>query len=339
MDQKELSREDAGAWMMNVLSCVSIIMVNKQLMSSSGYGFNFATSLSGMHFIVTGAASWLLKQYLESQKPKLNKDEAYDNEKEKKRSLPLTDLIVFVIVANVSIVSLNASLMINNVSLYQIAKLGIPPVTAVVERVWLGNMLTPHQLGAMCLTLVGIGLVTVAEFNVAGDTFGVGIALLSVVSSASQQILCGYYQRKNTMSSNDFLNAVSTWQGIVCLSFGPFVDYFISSRWLSEYEFTHMALLFLVLSCLNAVLVNASHFMCLGRFSAVSYQILGHTKTILVLSLGYYFFDKSITSKQVFGGVIAIMGMAAYGYYTQKRKADPPLPSPRKTPEDGKEEV
>lgn len=32
---------DVGAWTMNVISSVGIIMANKQLMSNSGYAFSF----------------------------------------------------------------------------------------------------------------------------------------------------------------------------------------------------------------------------------------------------------------------------------------------------------
>jgi hypothetical protein len=34
---------DLGAWGMNVVSSVGIIMANKQLMSSAGYAFSFGT--------------------------------------------------------------------------------------------------------------------------------------------------------------------------------------------------------------------------------------------------------------------------------------------------------
>ena len=36
------------------------------------------------------------------------------------------------------------------------------------------------------------------------------------------------------------------------------------------------------LSCLLAVAVNASQYLVLGRFSATSFQVLGHAKTLLV---------------------------------------------------------
>ena len=261
----KLSNSDISAWVMNVLSCVAIIMVNKQLMSSQGYAFNFSTTLCGLHFIVTGCASRLLKRYQDGRpQDRTAADEEADRSaaKDKKSTLPLSDLIIFVVVANLSIVSLNTSLMVNTVSLYQIAKLGIPPVTAVVERVWFGNALSGLQILAMAITLAGIGLVTVAELNVTGNTsFGVMVAMISVLSSSSQQILCGHYQRKNAMSSNDFLNAVSMWQGISCLAVGPILDVIISGKWVFSYSFTLGSFSFLVLSCLNSVLVNASHFM------------------------------------------------------------------------------
>lgn len=40
-EKKPSAVSDVGAWAMNVTSSVGIIMANKQLMSSSGFGFGF----------------------------------------------------------------------------------------------------------------------------------------------------------------------------------------------------------------------------------------------------------------------------------------------------------
>jgi len=40
-ENKKSAVSDVGAWAMNVISSVGIIMANKQLMSSSGYAFSF----------------------------------------------------------------------------------------------------------------------------------------------------------------------------------------------------------------------------------------------------------------------------------------------------------
>jgi len=44
-EKKPPAVSDVGAWAMNVVSSVGIIMANKQLMSSSGYAFAFGTPL------------------------------------------------------------------------------------------------------------------------------------------------------------------------------------------------------------------------------------------------------------------------------------------------------
>jgi hypothetical protein len=54
---------------------------------------------------------------------------------------------------------------------------------------------------------------------------------------------------------------------------GPLLDRYISNSWVMNYDWNVPALSFLALSCACAVGVNVSQFMCLGRFSAVSYQV------------------------------------------------------------------
>lgn len=46
-------------------------------------------------------------------------------------------------------------------------------------------------------------------------------------------------------------------------------------------------------TCALAVMVNAATFFLLGKTSPVSYQVMGHLKTVLVLGGGYFFFDTS----------------------------------------------
>jgi hypothetical protein len=57
------------------------------------------------------------------------------------------------------------------------------------------------------------------------------------------------------------------------LATGPLIDQSITQQWVMDYEWTQPALQQLLLSCGLAVLVNISQFMCLGRFSAVSFQV------------------------------------------------------------------
>jgi hypothetical protein len=53
---------------------------------------------------------------------------------------------------------------------------------------------------------------------------------------------------------------------------GPWVDLAVTARWVLGYEANVPALSCLAASCAVAVAVNISQFMCLGRFSAVTFQ-------------------------------------------------------------------
>ena len=61
--------------------------------------------------------------------------------------------------------------------------------------------------------------------------------------------------------------------------------------------------------------------MCLGRFSAVTFQVLGHTKTILVLLISWLVLHEHMTGRKLFGMALAVVGMVAYGHFNGKATA------------------
>ncbi|CAN6468510.1 unnamed protein product [Victoria cruziana] len=85
------------------------------------------------------------------------------------------------------------------------------------------------------------------------------------------------------------------------------------------YDFNMVSVFFIALSCTIAVGTNLSQFICIGRFTAVSFQVLGHMKTILVLFLGFLFFGREGLNLQVvLGMVLAVVGMIWYGNASSK---------------------
>jgi drug/metabolite transporter (DMT)-like permease len=91
---------------------------------------------------------------------------------------------------------------------------------------------------------------------------------------------------------------------------------------------------FIVLSCSIAVCVNFSTFLVIGTTSPVTYQVLGHLKTCLILSFGYVLLRDPFTFRNVAGILVAIFGMGLYSFFSvsesrDKKLADgpsPPLP-------------
>ena len=82
--------------------------------------------------------------------------------------------------------------------------------------------------------------------------------------------------------------------------------------------------LFISLSCALAVFCNLSQYICIGRFSAVSFQVLGHMKTVCVLLLGWMFFDSTLNFKNIMGMLMAVLGMVLYSSAMEASKQVPP---------------
>lgn len=78
--------------------------------------------------------------------------------------------------------------------------------------------------------------------------------------------------------------------------------------------------LFTLLSCTLAVFCNISQYLCIGRFSAVSFQVLGHIKTVCVLTLGWLLFDSQLTLKNMMGMALAVIGMVVYSWAVEVEK-------------------
>lgn len=72
---------------------------------------------------------------------------------------------------------------------------------------------------------------------------------------------------------------------------------------------------FIVLSCLISVSVNFSTFLVIGKTSPVTYQVLGHLKTCLVLTFGYVLLHDPFSWRNILGILVAVIGMVLYSYY------------------------
>jgi solute carrier family 35 protein E3 len=70
-----------------------------------------------------------------------------------------TDNLYFSVIANLSIASLNVSLLVNSVGFYQIAKLLIIPFVAVMELLWFRRRFTPEVVASMVVVVIGVSIV------------------------------------------------------------------------------------------------------------------------------------------------------------------------------------
>ncbi|XP_010555797.1 PREDICTED: UDP-galactose transporter 2-like [Tarenaya hassleriana] len=301
-ERKSSSVSDMGAWAMNVISSVGIIMANKQLMSSSGFAFSFATTLTGFHFALTALVG------LVSNATGLSTS----------KHVPMWELVWFSIVANVSIAAMNFSLMLNSVGFYQISKLSMIPVVCVMEWILHSKQYSKEVKISVLVVVIGVGICTVTDVKV--NAKGFVCACVAVLSSSLQQISIGSLQKKYSIGSFELLSKTAPIQALSLLVLGPFIDYFLSGNFIFNYTMSYGCILFILLSCALAVFCNISQYLCIGRFSAVSFQVLGHMKTVCVLTLGWLLFDSAMTFKNISGMALAVVGMVIYSWAVEVEK-------------------
>ncbi|MED6118259.1 UDP-rhamnose/UDP-galactose transporter 5 [Stylosanthes scabra] len=290
---------DAAAWVFNVVTSVGVIIVNKALMAT--YGFSFATTLTGLHFATTTLMTAVLK-ILGYVQPS---------------HLPLFELLKFVFFANFSIVGMNVSLMLNSVGFYQIAKLSMIPVSCLFEIVFDKIRYSRDTKLSILVVLIGVSVCTVTDVSV--NSRGFIAASIAVWSTALQQYYVHYLQRKYSLSSFNLLGHTAPAQAGTLLLVGPFLDYWLTNNRIDKFDFNFGATVFILLSCTIAVGTNLSQFICIGRFTAVSFQVLGHMKTILVLVMGFFFFGRDdLNLHVILGMAIAVFGMIWYGNASSK---------------------
>ncbi|KAJ0007718.1 hypothetical protein Pint_30597 [Pistacia integerrima] len=300
-----------GALSLSVVSSVSIVICNKALISS--LGFTFATTLTSWHLLVTfcslHVALWM----------KLFEHKPFDPRA----------VMGFGILNGISIGLLNLSLGFNSVGFYQMTKLAIIPCTVLLETIFFRKQFSRSIQFSLAILLVGVGIATVTDLQL--NVLGSVMSLLAVITTCVAQIspieflwfveilttfsqMTNTIQKKFKVSSTQLLYQSCPYQAMTLFIVGPFLDGLLTNQNVFAFKYTPQVLFFIVLSCLISVSVNFSTFLVIGKTSPVTYQVLGHLKTCLVLAFGYVLLHDPFSWRNILGILIAVVGMVLYSY-------------------------
>ncbi|KAL6578221.1 UDP-rhamnose/UDP-galactose transporter 1 [Orobanche minor] len=199
-----------------------------------------------------------------------------------------------------------------------ISKLSMIPVVCVMEWIFHSKKYTKEVKMSVMVVVIGVGVCTVTDVKV--NAKGFLCACVAVLATSLQQISIGSLQKKYSIGSFELLSRTAPIQACSLLVLGPIIDYYLSGKLIFDYNFAGGVILFILLSCSLAVFCNVSQYLCIGRFSAVSFQVLGHMKTVCVLTLGWLLFDSELTFKNILGMVVAVIGMVIYSWAVEVEK-------------------
>ncbi|KAK2391002.1 UDP-xylose transporter 3 [Trifolium repens] len=298
-----------GALSLSVVSSVSIVICNKALMST--LHFIFATTLTSWHLLVTFCSLHVaLKMRFFEHKPFEQKA-----------------VMGFGILNGTSIGLLNLSLGFNSVGFYQMTKLAIIPCTILLEIIFLGKKFSRRIQFSLAILLLGVGIATITDLQL--NALGSFLSILAIITTCVAQIMTNTIQKKFKVSSTQLLYQSCPYQAATLLLTGPYLDKILTDLNVFAFKYTTQVTFAIVLSCLISISVNFSTFLVIGKTSPVTYQVLGHLKTCLVLAFGYIIVRDPFSWRNILGILVAMVGMILYSHSciieNQQKAAETPI--------------
>jgi solute carrier family 35 protein E3 len=284
----------------NIFSVMGIVGVNKRVFKT--YNFHFPITLVMIHCIITflGLFTASVLGVFE------------------RKQLPVNPRLIlagsFVFYNCASLVNLN----VNTVGFYQISKILVTPTVMLLNLALYGEGTTTKTKMAVGIMLVGVTLATVTDVDVGMTGFLVG--MLAVIGAAQQQILIGKIQKSLNASSNQLLVSYTPFVVVMLACCTPidmqlpenkefgFDSY---SQWYNESCSTEAVITIALSGCLG-MLVSLSTFLMIGATSPLTYNIVGHLKTVGILTMGVMLFGDSMSMKKFFGIAFALTGVVWY---------------------------
>jgi len=233
--------------------------------------------------------------------------------------LPLDTNFLTAATGVASIAFMNFSLRANSVGFYQITKLCVIPVVLVIDYFSAGKTVSSRVLLSLLLLLAGVGIATVTDVEL--KTVGLVFAVLAVGSTAQFQIWQGSMQKQYALSPLQMTHSVAVPQALITL-----VGVITFERHVASHTFSpDLAECWLILvTCFMAIGVNVTSMGLIGKTSPVTFQVVGHAKTCLIITSGFLFFTSEInvqTVKNLAGVCIAVVAMIWYGQLKSQEAA------------------
>ncbi|KAK9915489.1 hypothetical protein WJX75_009938 [Coccomyxa subellipsoidea] len=284
--------------LLNIVTASGIVFANKAVLTT--FGFHFIYALTLIHTITTllGMKVFCYLGMYEAKKlPKM-------------AIAPLAGAYVGYIVLN------NLNLQLNTVGFYQISKIAVAPAVLLAEAVFFGKRASRKVVAAIVIVCCGVGLSTVTDTQMGSNWVGWGVGGGAVASTALYQIWAGTKQKELGAGSMQLLNEYSP---IAAGFLGVLIPIFEPVGWadpvpgtLLGYNYSFAAVAAIAISAALGLLVSLSTFLVIGATSSLTYNVVGHIKTVIILMGGCMFFGDEMPLKKLAGISVAMLGIIWY---------------------------
>lgn len=223
----------------------------------------------------------------------------------------------------------NLSIKLNTVGFYQVSKAMIAPTILAINSSMSGQWPRPEILASVATLTLGILVATVTDAQVMSNALGMLVGVASVVSTALYNILAGQKQKALGANSNQLLHRFSPVAAAMLSVAAPLTE--IATVYMSPaaatvavpaFQLTTEAFLTILASAMLGLLVSLSTFLVIGHTSALTYNVVGHLKTVGIVAGGVIFYAEVMPLKKLVGLIVAAAGIA---WYTTLNLQPPPV--------------
>lgn len=284
--------------LMNIVTASGIVFANKAVFQV--FGFKFTSALTWIHTVFTLVGMRLfckLGMFEHKEIPKM-------------KLVPLAAAYVGYIVL------CNLNLNINTVGFYQISKIAVAPSVLAIEAVFFGKRASPRVTMSVVVVCIGVGLATITDSQVGAGLVGLLVGLGAVVSTSMYQIFAGTTQKDLQAGSMQLLHEYTP---LAVVMLGALIPVLEPMGWnnggtdtLLGYNYRTSAMLAILLSAVLGLLVSLSTFLVIGATSSLTYNVVGHLKTCIILTGGCVFFGDEMPLKKFLGIAVSLGGMVWY---------------------------
>lgn len=262
----------------NLATVVGVVIMNKYIQKE--HGLNAMIFLSFCHFVVTAVGIRLLL--------------CVGFFKYKAARARAVAPVALGSLGSVAFMNLN--LAHNTVGFYQISKLACIPVTLALGYL-VDGIIVPFRVKVTLLPLVfGMGFATVHD--VEASFVGTAYAAAAVLCTVASQTFTSSLQRSLGCDSNQLLYHTSPLIAVGMLALCPIFDDLDA---LYAFEWTYPVVRDVAISCFLALGVNITNYLVLGKTSPLTYQVIGHLKTIFTIAFGVFVLHHPTNPKNLLG--------------------------------------
>jgi solute carrier family 35 protein E3 len=216
----------------------------------------------------------------------------------------------------------NMNLRYNSVGFYQLSKLLVIPCILIIEFFTQKKRYTINVLCSLLFLLIGVGLFSINDMSL--NFFGTVVALCTVMAGATVQIRFSVISKKYNTSGlgiQDMMNIPNLC--FVSLFFLLLESYGPNS--IFNHTFQGKELLIILATGLISIGVNVFAQGLIGKTSPLTFQVVGHCKSILIFTFGLIVFPFVGTHtqliRQICGLAVAMCGVILYSWFVIKGQA------------------